>query len=169
MASAPQQTGEFRAGLETYALETGLGALPEEAVAAAITVAARIHRDAVLHRISRAAELVAASLRSEPSRRYRGHAAAITWFTDVHVVSLPRLADPRGYQPAPDDVVEVTLTGTVLAADNSGIWTLADKATGRRYQFAITGRYGAPSLRVLDAHRPQRPADGHEPPPESGR
>src|SRR5712691_1348706 len=114
MASAPQQTGEFRAGLETYALESGLGALPEEAVAAAIT----------------AADLVAASLRSEPSRR--GHGAAITWFAAVHVVSLLRLADPRGYQPAPDDVVEVTLTGTVLAADNSGIWTLADKATGRR-------------------------------------
>ncbi len=166
MASAPQQTGALRAGLETHALETGLGAQAEEAVAAAIAAAIRIHEDAVLHRVSRAAELVAASLRSEPSGRYRGHAAALTWFADVHVVSLPPLADPRGYQPAPGDVVEVTLTGTVLSADNSGIWTLADKATGRRYQFAITGRFGAPRLRVLDAHRPPRPADGNQPPPE---
>lgn len=169
MPSAPQETGALRAGLETYALETGLGALPEEAVAAAITAATRIHEDAVLRRISRAAELVAASLRSEPSRRYRGHAAAITWFADAHVVSLPRLADSRGYQPEPGDVVEITLTGTVLSADSTGIWTLADKATGRRYQFAIKGRFGAPSLRVLDAHRPQRPSGGHKPPPESGR
>jgi hypothetical protein len=168
MASAPQQTGALRAGLETYSLETGLGALPEEAVAAAITVATRIHEDAVLHRVSRAAGLVAASLRSEPTGRYRGNAAAITWFADVHVVSLPPLADPRGYQPAPGDVVEVTLTGTVLSAGSSGIWTLADNATGRRYQFALTGRYGAPNLRVLDAYRPQRPAGGHLPPPESG-
>ncbi len=120
----------LRAGLETYALETALGAQPDQAVAAAITAGARVHETAVLHRIARAAELVAASLLAEPGGRYSSHAAAITWFAGNHILALPALADAGRYQPVPGDVIEVTLTGAVLAADSAGTWILADETTG---------------------------------------
>lgn len=155
MTSASQQASVIEIGLETYALEMTLGALPVQATAAAIMAAARAHETAVLRRISRAAELVATSLLAEPSGRYHSHAAAITWFTDTHVLALPALADTSQYQPAPGDILEVTLTGAVLSADSAGTWTMADMTTGRRYRFRRPGRDGAPRLHVLDAARPQ--------------
>lgn len=156
MTPPQQQAGSLRVGLETYALETALGALPDQAVAAAMAAAIRAHEAAVLQRISRAADLVAASLLTEPSGRYGSHAAAITWFADCHIIALPPLADGESYQPAPGDIVEVTLTGAVLDTDSAGTWTLADSATGRRFRFAGPGSNGAPSLRILDAARPVR-------------
>lgn len=67
MAVTPPRIGALRAGLETYGLETAVGTERYLAAAAAITAAARVHETAVLHRISRAAEVVAASCWPNPA------------------------------------------------------------------------------------------------------
>lgn len=112
MEPTPMRSETIRAGLETYALETALGAQADQAAVAAITASVRAHETAVLHRICRAAELVSASLLAEPGGQYSSHAAAITWFVASHIVALPALADADCYHPAPGDIIEVTLTGS---------------------------------------------------------
>src|SRR5712691_2703466 len=125
MESTPRLTGGIRAGQETYALEIAVGARPAHACAAAVTAGVRAHETAVLHRISSAAEIAAACLLAEPGGRYCSQAAAIMWFAE-RILALPALADGELYRPAPGDIIEVTLTGTVRAAGVSG-WTLAER------------------------------------------
>jgi len=161
MESTPRLTGGIRAGQETYALEIAVGARPPHACAAAVTAGVRAHETAVLHRISSAAEIAAACLLAEPGGRYCSQAAAIMWFAE-RILALPALADGEQYRPAPGDIIEVTLTGTVRAAGVSG-WTLAERGTGRQYQFAAPGTKGAPRLQVLDLARRSQASSDLEP------
>lgn len=154
MAVTRRRSGALRAGLETYDLETSVGAGPYLAAAAAITAATRVHEVAVLRRVSRAALVVSSSLLAEPGGRYSSHAAAITWFADKHVHTLPELAAADEYQPAPGDIIEVTLTGPVLTTEVAGTWTLVDRLTGRSYRFGAPGTDGAPNMMVLDTAWP---------------
>jgi hypothetical protein len=148
MSQHPSRTRALNIGLETYELETALTADRDwvSALTAAIVVATRVHETAVLQKIAYRAEVVSARLLAEPNERYRGQAAAITWFASRHIPALPLLADADLHQPNPGDIVEVTLSGPVLTADDRGTWTLADGATKTRYRFAAPGTFGAPTL-----------------------
>jgi|SRR5712691_6674736 len=120
------------------------------AVTAAIVAATRVHETAVLQKIAQRAETVSTRLLAEPGERYRGQAAAITWFASSHIQALPLLADADLHQPNPGDIVEVTLSGRVLAVDGRGTWTLADRTTKGHYRFPVPGTFGAPTMHATE-------------------
>jgi hypothetical protein len=120
------------------------------AVTAATVVATRFHETAVLWKIAERAEAVSARLLAEPGERYRGQAAAIIWFASSHIPALPLLADSDLHQPNPGDVVEVTLSGSVVTVDRRGTWTLADRTTKGHYRFPALGAFGAPTVRAIE-------------------
>src|SRR5712691_6219093 len=145
MPQRPSRTRALKIGLETYELETALTDDRDRpsAVTAAIVAATRVHEIAVLQKIADRAEAVSTRLLAEPGDRYRGRAAAITWFATRHIQALPVLADADLHQPNPGDIVEVTLSGPVLTVDPHGTWTLADRMTKGHYRFAALGTFGA--------------------------
>jgi hypothetical protein len=151
MPQPPPRTRALRAGLEIYYLETAL--LEDRdwvpAVTAAVVTATRIHELELLHAIAQKAEAVSGRLLAEPAERYRGQAAAITWFATRHIQALPLLADTDLYQPKPGDIVEVTLSGPVLTVNSQGTWTLADRSTKDHYRFTPPGNFGAPTIRAI--------------------
>jgi hypothetical protein len=124
----PRRTEAIQTGLDTYARATAFGAHPDQAAAEAIAAAIRTHETAVLQRISRAAELVAVTLRAQRSGRYSVDAAALTTFASNHITPLPTAVDKTDYRPASGDLVEVTLTGPALASDTVAEWILADES-----------------------------------------
>jgi hypothetical protein len=155
METTPWPSRAVRAGQEIFDLEIAVGSGPASACAAAVAAGARVHESAVLHRISSAADVVAACMLAKPGGRYCSQAAAIMWFAE-RVLALPALDDGDLYQPVPGDLVEVTLTGAVRAAGAVG-WTLAERGTVRQYQFAAPGMKGAPRVQVLDLGRRSQP------------
>lgn len=165
----PRRTEAIQTGLDTYARATSFGAQPDQAAAEAIADAIRRHETAVLNRISRAAELVAASLRAQRGNRYSIDAAALTTFANNHVTPLRATVHTTDYRPAPGDLVEVTLTGPALASDTVAVWILADEITGRWFRFAAPGADTAPRLRVLDVAASGWPEDGGRPPHKRAR
>ena len=159
----PRRTEAIQTGLDTYARATAFGAEPDQAAAEAIADAIRTHETAVLNRISRAAELVAASLRALRGGRYSTDAAALTTFASKNVTPLPATLDETGYRPTSGDLVEVTLTGPALTSDTIAAWILADEITGRWFRFAAPGADTAPRLRVLDVASSGWPESGGRP------
>jgi hypothetical protein len=148
MPQPSPRTAALRIGLQTYQLENALAADRDwiSALSAAIITASRVHETAVLETIAWRAEAVSARLLAEPGDRYRGQAAAITWFATRHIPALPLLADADLHQPNPGDIVEVTLSGRVLTVDSLGTWTLADRTTKSHYRFPAPGTFGAPTM-----------------------
>jgi hypothetical protein len=146
----PRRTEAIQTGLGTYARAAAFGAEPDQAAAEAIAEAIRTHETAVLNRISRAAELVATSLRTQRGGRYSTDAAALITFAIKNVMPLPAIVDETDYRPTPGDLVEVTLTGPALTSDTVATWILADEITGRWFRFSAPGIDTAPRLRVLD-------------------
>jgi hypothetical protein len=160
----PRRTETIQAALDTYARSAAFGAQPDQAAAEAIADAVRRHETAVLNRISRAAELVADSLRAQRGGRYCIDAAALTTFASNHIAPLPTTTDQTEYRPTPGDLVEVTLTGPALTSDTVAVWILADEITGRWFRFAAPGADSAPRLRVLDVASSGWPETGGRPP-----
>jgi hypothetical protein len=165
----PRRTEAVQVGLDIYARATAFGAQPDQAAAEAIAAAIRTHETAVLNRISRAADLVAASLRAQRGGRYSIDAAALRTFANNHVTPLPTTVDESDYRPTAGDLVEVTLTGPALTSDTVAVWVLADEVTGRWFRFAAPGADTAPNLRVLDVASSGWPDTGGRPPRSTDR
>jgi hypothetical protein len=159
----PRRTEAIQTGLDTYARATAFGAQPDQAAAEAIADAIRTHETAVLIRISRAAGLVASSLRDQRGGRYSTDAVAVMTFANKNVTPLPEVPDETDYRPTPGDLVEVTLTGPALTSDTVAVWILADEITGRWFRFAAPGADTAPRINILDVASSAWPGSGGRP------
>ena len=154
MASKSTVSPELlRAARETYHLEFQFrDGLSGHALEAALSAALVAHEKAVLARVAAEAEAYAMSL--EEDMPYE--ATGIKYF--AHKLRDDIGEPDRDYEPQDDDVVEVTITGSVVryatdTCDSCGHsdnheWGVMDDVTGDEYMFRSTGPK-RPRVRVL--------------------
>ena len=144
-----------RAARETYDLERQInGGLSTDALEKAISSALEAHERAVLHRLATEAESYALGMESE--EHSADFVLALRWWAHKVREDLgPQ--DSQLYEPRDDDVVEVTITGSVITSEdpygpsNEFHWAVFDDKTGDEYSFRNPGKR-APRLRVLSRH-----------------
>jgi hypothetical protein len=146
----------LRAAKETYRRELMLSdGLSSEALEKAIAAAMDAHEKAVLSRVATEAESFAMGMEADEDQS-TDYITALRWFADKLRTDFGIVAQP--YVPNDDDVVEVTITGSVITwkddcdnpeCDHSRYqWSVVDDATGDEYFFRTQpGR--VPSVHVL--------------------
>jgi hypothetical protein len=129
----------LKAARETYELTYLFnGGLSTDALESAIAAAMEKHERNIIEQIAQRAETVAFGLEDADDIEdpYGDWGVPLHYFADKLRNDLGPTTD---YQPQPGDVVEVTLTGCVIAWEDDGEpseqWSIFDDKTGDEYIF----------------------------------
>jgi hypothetical protein len=147
----------LRAVEQTYELEKKVsdGEFSPQAAIRALAAGLAQHERSVINRVAAEADAFAAGLHEDPDGTEMAH--ALMWFAHKLRDEIGPL-DPN-YVPNEDDVVEVTITGSVELwnpdpgdPDDNLTWAVTDDQTGDTYFFRADPARN-PRLRVLSRNK----------------
>lgn len=132
----------LKAVTETYDLEVMMGMSPD-AIRKALTAGLAMLQNNIIEQEARAAEAFAADMRKNDDDPCEEGAAALEYFAANRRKEIPRLEE--NYEPAPDDIAEVIVSGRVAVYDtecagcgaNNGkpSWSVIDTASDGEFFF----------------------------------